>query len=535
MGSRCYAARVKGLLLFGAVALAALFLGLDRVDFMDDREARDAAVATEIAGTREFLTPRLGGQPWFEKPFLGYGLEIAGLRLTPESPTGPRALRALGAVLLTLVVGLMGRRHAGGRAGVCAAVVFATSLALPLAARSDGTQILASLLTWLAIGAWLDVLHGRAPRAALIGAYLCLAIVMLIAGPLPALWPFAAMAFTLGRARRWDLWRRLQPWSGLILVLGAALPWYGAILEREGPMFLLRALEFPYALPEITSWFAAPARALGYVFVGFFPWSTLLAAAMLRAAGLTLAVDMPRELPPPEHFFVGALLMGLAPLMIASDAPASAVLAILPAMALLVGPVIDRALADEAIWQRAVGQAAWVLAITGTVAGWLLSTLSRRLAGAGDSEVRLLAVMLFVASWAPLLAGFLRRPRALPTLLALPVALGTVMVAWRTLPGLADLLTTRTVSQSMAQIAPPDAPLVLLQPPPASLRLRAGRPLVVADQLSRDLHSFRARDGHTYVAFPEARQSELAGAVSPRAVEILARTPALCLARVLDE
>ena len=526
---------MRPLVVIGGLALFALFFGLERVDFIDDREARDAVVAHEIITARELLAPRLGGQPWFEKPLLGYGLEVAGAWLTPDTPLGSRALRAVTAVLLALLVGAIGVRHFGQRAGVCAGVVFATSLAFPVAARSDGTQVLAAGLTWLAIGLWLETLT-RGPSAwRLLAAYLALAMVMLIAGPLPALWPFAAMALTLGRARQWALWSRLQPVAGLALIVGLMLPWYGAMLEREGPGFLVRALAFPYGTPATTPWFTAPARVLGYLFVGLFPWSTVLAAAVLRTTGrgAAPAVASTTSTVAPERFLIGALVASLVALLIAPDAPVSSILAALPAMALLIGPLIDRALAGEVLWQRALAQSSIVLAVTGTVAGWLLSSLSRRL-GVGDSEIRLLSSVLFVASWAPLLATFVRRPRAVPALLALLVTVGTVLVSWRTLPALTDLVTTRAVSESMTHVAPAGAALLLLEAPPASLRLRAARPLVVAGDLKADLHTFRARDGHVYVAFRGERQSELARAASPRAVEILARAPALCLARIAD-
>jgi len=531
----CYPAAMRALILVGGLALLALFLGLDRVDFIDHREARDAVVAREIVSAREILTPRLGGQPWFEKPLLGYGLEVAGARLTPGTPLGSRVLRAGAAVLLALLVGAIGVRHFGKRAGACAAVVFATSLALPVAARSDGAQVLAAGVTWLAIGLWLEALTRGPSAGRLLAAYGSLAIVMLIAGPLPALWPFAAMALTLRRAGLWALWSRLQPVAGLSLIVGIVLPWYGAMLQREGPGFLVRALAFPYGTPATTPWYTAPAQVLGYLFVGLYPWSTVLAAAVLRTTGRgeTTAPRSPASAVVPERFLIGALVVSLVTLLIAPGAPLSSILAALPAMALLVGPLIDRALAGEVLWQRALGQAAIVLAVTGTVAGWLMSSQSRRL-GVGDAEIRLLSSVLFVASWAPLLATFVRRPRAVPALLALLVTVGNVLVSWRTLPALTDLVTTRAVSESMAQVAPADAALLLLEPPPPSLRLRAERPLVVTGDLRADLRAFRARDGHTYVAFRQERQSEVARSASPAALEILARTPALCLARIAD-
>jgi 4-amino-4-deoxy-L-arabinose transferase-like glycosyltransferase len=524
---------MRGLVLTGAMALLALFLGLDRVDFTDDREARDVAVARAIVEDRNPLVPRLGGEIWLEKPVLAYAPEAAGLLLTPGSPVGSRVIRACGAVLLVLLVGLIGARHLGAGAARCSAAVLATSLALPLAARSDGVQLFATALGWLALGSLIEVLRGHRPGWRLPVAYVALAVALLIAGPAPALWPLGAVAVTLARARAWSRWRRLQPLAGMAIVLGAALPWYGAVGLREGAGFAIRALGFPYAIPASAPWFTAPARSLGFLFVGFFPWSTLLAAAVLKVTTRPVpARGEPGDDPlPAEHFFVAALGVALIPIWLAPGAALSAGLPALPAAALLVGALIERALAGEALWERAVAQAGWVFAITGTVAAVFIAGASQRLVE-GGSEVRLLAAILLVVSWAPVLASFVRRNRALPALLALPVAVGTALVAWRTLPALSGYLTTEAVAQSMAATAPPGTPLATLDPPPASLRLRFSGPLVEVDDPAVELPRLRGSDGHVYVAFHEEHRSALARAVSPRPIEILIRTPALDLARI---
>ena len=517
----------------GAVALLSLFLGLDRIDFTDDREARDAAVTSELVADRNPLVPRLGGETWLEKPVLGYVPEAAGALMTPGSPVGPRVIRGVGAVLLALLVLGIGARHLGAGAGRCAAAVLATSFAMPLAARSDGTQLFASSLGWLSFGLLLDVLRGRGPRWRLPVAYLALAVVLSIAGPVPALWPLGAIAVTLARARGWSQWRRLRPLAGMVMMAGAALPWYGAMFLREGPGFALRSLGFPYATSATSPWFTAPARSLGLLFVGFFPWSTLLAAAVLKVTTrpTELRIDDAGDPPPAEHFFIGALVTTLIAMMMAPGASLSAALPALPAAALLAGALIERALADETLWERALAQAAWVFGLTGTVAAVFITAASPRL-GEASAEIRLLAAVLLVLSWAPVLANFMRRGRAVPALLALPVALGSALVAWRTLPALSGYLTTEAVAVSMNVTAPPETPLALLDPPPASLRLRVPGPLVEVDDLAADLPRLRSSDGHVYVAFREDRQSALARAVSPRPVEILIRTPALALARI---
>jgi len=532
---------MRGFLAVGALALLALFVGLDRIDFMDEREARDAVVAREMVADRDPLTPRLGGEPWFEKPAPGYAAEMVGAWLTPGSPLGPRVIRGLVAVALVLVVAGIGARHLGAGVGLCAAAALASSFALPLATRSDGAQLLASLLDWVAFGLLLDVLHGRRAGPRLPLAYLALAAAFVIAGPMAVAWPLGAIAATLALAGAWRHARRLQPLAGILIGIGVGLPWYGAMLLREGPAFAGLALGFPYAVHGPSPWYAAPARALGFLMVGGFPWSTLLPVAVLRATTVSRGLQPPGAEPPaPEAFFVTALWVALIPVLIAPGAGISAALPALPAAALLCGAMIERVLAGEALWTRAMVQSAWLFAITGTVAAIYLAGAAPRLVEAA-SEIRLLAAVFLLLAWAPALAAFVRRERALPALLALPVAIGAVLVGLRTLPALSGYLTTHAVSQAMAVATSPATPLALLDPPPPTLRLRFPGPLIdVADavrthDLAAALARLRGADGHAYVAFREDRQSTLARAVSPRPLEILTRTPTLVLARIRFE
>jgi len=90
------------------------------------------------------------------------------------------------------------------------------------------------------------------------------------------------------------------------------------------------------------------------------------------------------------------------------------------------------------------------------------------------------------------------------------------------------------LSRALVVAAPPRAPLVLVSAPPPSLRFYVRHDLVVVPPGPDALRDYRAADGMTYLAFPPAREREVArGAQTP--LEILARTPTLVLARVRVE
>jgi hypothetical protein len=116
--------------------------------------------------------------------------------------------------------------------------------------------------------------------------------------------------------------------------------------------------------------------------------------------------------------------------------------------------------------------------------------------------------------------------------MAVLVCVGTPLAALQLLPALEDRLSAAGVAIAMNQVSKPSARLLLLEPPPVSLRMRLERPLAFPRRLASALHELRGEDGWCYVAFTPRRQSEVARAAAPAALEILSRTPVLVLARV---
>src|SRR5262249_10279865 len=148
-----------------------------------------------------------------------------------------------------------------------------------------------------------DAIFDRRPGrpVRLVVAYAALAVALVVAGPLPSLWPLGGIALYVALRKRRELWARLQPWAGLLLMLGVALPWYGAMAERYGATFLGHAPFFPYAGEGRGSWLTVPMVVLSFLVIGTFPWSTLLPWALLHAAtwwrrqGIAPAVEGARE------------------------------------------------------------------------------------------------------------------------------------------------------------------------------------------------------------------------------------------------
>jgi 4-amino-4-deoxy-L-arabinose transferase-like glycosyltransferase len=501
-----------------------LFSGLGRVGWTDAHEARDAEVARELIRHHEPITPLYGGDALFEKPVFAYAPEVIARlwsgKATASTPVRSRRLRVAAALALLLVTGAIATRRFGTRAGLWSAIALVTTLGVPFAVRADGTQTYATLLGWCACAAFASCLFAPARRTTLrlLGAWCALAIALVIAGPTAALWPPAGVALYAVLAGDRSAWSRIRPLAGAMMLLGIALPWYGAMVDRHGIPFLTHVLAFPYGVEAPGAWPMAPLLALTFVVVAFYPWSALLPEAMRHASthwrsqrGASPAIVTSREgepapsPPPGAHgahgdepvllWLLSTFVVALLPVALLAGAPMTAVLPALPAAAMLCGRLADHAFEDAAPLRNSIGHATRVLAIVGTLGALLLAIGAQRVPEAA-ADVRLLAAVTFVSAWLPLLFMWRDRPALAVALLTLPVAVGAPIATWFVLPDLEGYVNARVVATTMNEHTPAFAPLAVFEPPPPSLRAYVKRNLVLTTPSAERLREVRASDGY---------------------------------------
>lgn len=542
---------MRRLLPFALAALLFITLlpGLAAIEATDWREARDAEVTRESTAGKEWITPLYAHEAFFEKPLTGYSHEVLAQHLLHRLVQGDtehltdvaasRAVRAVLAAILALLVGVIGTRAFGSRAGWLAGCALASSVGLPLATRADGGQLLATLCSWLGIASLLSVLQGRARHEGLTRffAWFALGAATLTGGPLSALWPLLGLALYFRLARTTAPWKQVQPvWGGLI-VLGLMLPWYGMMTALYPDTFLAHAMWFPYGMGQRGSWFAGPLCALSYSLVLGFPWTPLLGASLRdavirlrkpRVARATGEHDL-RDSSHASGLLLALMIAAGIPVALYPGPPLTAALPALPALALLCGRFLDRVL-DGDIERHHLSVATQFTAMLGTLLALLAVTLASRL-DAATHGLQLLGAVLLLASWAPFLADFLGHRKVAASLFALPVALGAPIVFTQVLPPLEPWLNTRAVAEAMQSGSPANAPLALLEPELPSLRLLLPRHLVQVADVDSSLRALVSHDGRAYLAYRPVRDTEVTRALPPGA-EVLVRTPTLVLVRV---
>jgi 4-amino-4-deoxy-L-arabinose transferase-like glycosyltransferase len=213
--------------------LCALYLGnLTGMGMVGPDEPRYADIGRAMAQSGDWITPRLWGHPWFEKPALLYWMTATGFRLGLGPELAPRLPVALLSLAFLAFFWWRLRIEWDARVASCATAMLATSAGwltfshvavtdLPLAAFFSAAVLLS--LPWFT---------GRRAQAwETTASAACLGLAVLAKGLVPLVLFFPVLV--LG-------WRRLRDWlrPGPVLAFSlCALPWYILCLIRSGSEF----------------------------------------------------------------------------------------------------------------------------------------------------------------------------------------------------------------------------------------------------------------------------------------------------------
>lgn len=208
-----------------AVFFAVQFVALFRPPLLDDADATHAEAAQHMALTGDWVTLKVDGIRYLEKPPLPYWL-VAGLyRIFGQNVFSthlPNALAVLGCAWLAW---LWGRRGWGRRAGFYAALGVLTSIGPFLFTRFAIPEALLTFLLLLALYGFLTGLESRRPIR-IYALWVALALAVLTKGLIaPVFFAAAAIPFLLVSGQ-WRRWRDLKPASGLLIFLAIAAPWH---------------------------------------------------------------------------------------------------------------------------------------------------------------------------------------------------------------------------------------------------------------------------------------------------------------------
>ncbi len=315
-------------------------------------EGRYSEIAREMAESGNWVTPRLNGFKYFEKPPLQYWASAASFKLFGVSEFTARIYVTLCGLFTIACAAFTASRLASREAALYTVAVLISS---PFFTALGGIVTLDMGLTaWLTLGvcAFLLAQHAAfdagARRRWMLVAWAGMALAVLSKGLVGIVFPAAAIFLHCLIHRDWRLLRTLEWSRGLALFLVIAGPWF-ILVSRDNPEFL----RF-FFIHEHFERFLTPShrrvQAWWYfwplLFVGFLPWMFTLVPA---AHGAWHADRATGAFPWRRFAIVWTLLIPVFFSLSSSKLPAY-ILPAFPIFAVLVGEWLEKAASRPLAW-----------------------------------------------------------------------------------------------------------------------------------------------------------------------------------------
>lgn len=251
-------------------------------------EGRYVEIPREMVQSGDYVTPRLNGVKYFEKPVLFYWLQAGAIKVFGLKEWAMRLWPVLFAIMGCLAVYAAGRKLYDRRTGLLAAAVLATTPLYYFLGRTVTLDMaVASLLTLALLAFLLGTREPAGPsrRNYFWAFYALAALATLTKGLIGIVIPAMVIGTWILILNEWRLLKSIYLPSGLILFLLIAAPWHLAASNAnpEFAHFYFIHEHFQRYLSKVhdryqPAWFFIPV-----LIAGFFPWTAYLAQAFRQS------------------------------------------------------------------------------------------------------------------------------------------------------------------------------------------------------------------------------------------------------------
>ncbi|OHC65139.1 MAG: hypothetical protein A2040_14835 [Rhodocyclales bacterium GWA2_65_19] len=301
-------------------------------------EGRYSEIPREMVATGDWLTPRLNGIKYFEKPALQYWATATAFTIFGEHHWTARLWPALTGFLGVLAAAFATARLFGPQAGLIAGAVLAGSVLWNVIGHVNTLDMgvsffLASAIFALCLGQRDDATPNESRRWQ-DGAWALLALAILSKGLIGLVLPAATVvAYSLWQ-RDWGLILRIRPLRGLLILLAITAPWFIAVSSAnpEFARFFFIHEHFERFLTKAHGRYQPMWYFIPILLLGMLPWLGSLAQGI--AAGFR--TDAGRRFQPRRFLLVWVAVVFVF-FSASSSKLASYILPIFPALAALIG------------------------------------------------------------------------------------------------------------------------------------------------------------------------------------------------------
>jgi 4-amino-4-deoxy-L-arabinose transferase-like glycosyltransferase len=209
-------------------------------NLIEPDEGRYAEIPREMVASGDWVTPRLDGFKYFEKPALQYWTTAISYELFGESNVTARLWLALIGFLGAIWAGFVGARLFGLKVGNSAFIITLSSLLYVVGGHYLTLDMSVSVFMAMGIGSLALAQTNRSNpkncRNWMLIGWASLALAVLSKGLIGLVLPGAAVVLYSIWQRDWQLWKYLHIGKGLIVFLAITVPWFVKV-SLDNPEF----------------------------------------------------------------------------------------------------------------------------------------------------------------------------------------------------------------------------------------------------------------------------------------------------------
>lgn len=268
---------------FSAFALL-FFLGNGLIPISDPVEVNYAMTAKEMLESGDYVSPRIYGNPWFDKPVFFYWEILAAFKFIGITDFAARFFPALMSLLGLFLIYIFAGVLYGKKVGIYSVIILGTSLIYWCLSKLIITDTTLFFFMNGALVAFYLAYSQNIPKLYYL-AYLFAGLSVLTKGPVGLAVPGAIILLFLLWDKNIKALLKMKLLSGLALFLLVCAPWYIAMTNLHGDAFIdtflgvhnyLRATVSEH--PKWDVWY----YYTGIFFIGAFPWCFAPIAALYR-------------------------------------------------------------------------------------------------------------------------------------------------------------------------------------------------------------------------------------------------------------
>ena len=230
-----HTARAK-VILAAVLFAVAWFAGLGYRDLFQTDEGRYAEIPREMLATGDWVTPRLDGLKYFEKPPLQYWTTAAAYAVAGESNATSRLWTALTGFLGVLMTAFVARRLFGAGAAWGATALLGGSVYYAIMGHFNTLDMGVTFFMSASLFGFLLAMEAGEERQRRRWMYLAwglAAFATLSKGLEAVVLPGAVFVLYVLITRQWVRFKQLHIYGGLLIYLAIAAPWFVLVSLRN--------------------------------------------------------------------------------------------------------------------------------------------------------------------------------------------------------------------------------------------------------------------------------------------------------------